>query len=500
MRLLLLLLLAGGSLSAGSVSVFDVIPASMSAEAEQNSEPSLAINPAHPSQIVLGAFGSTGTGYFFSTLNAGSAWTLADSFPIFDKTLAYSRDGQTLYTSFIDDSFAIGLKANGALIDSYPVGDMPWVVTGAAGRIYIGFNNTDEAVNGASAMVRVSTDRGASFSNTVIDRVGAPDYDNPAVRVAANGDRVYAAFIRFNSVISTLPDNTYRNAEVVVVRDDQGATGASKFSVLGASGAGTVVVDVPWIDDFSGIQANNRIGADLSLAVDPHNPDRVLIAYQSSPSPTISNLVVSESLDGGAHWTTRTTLSAQSSALPALSILDDGTVGLLYETENLGFAEPHFLVTRNDFANFTDTVLAHSDKAIVPVEFQPYLGDYFDLQSAGLTFAGTFAAPTIDDGTLGVFPNGVTFLRSYSGAPGTPSFALNDGLGNPVANSIDPFFFTQTLDPVPEPGTLALTAAALALLCRRRTRPNRAATVMERLPALTETTGPPWRGDATPAV
>ena len=347
---------------------------------------------------------------------------------------------------------------------------MPWVVTGTAGRVYIGFNNADEAVNGASAMVRVSTDGGATFSNTVIDRVGAANYDNPAIRLAVNSDRVYAAFVRFNSVISTLPDLTYRNAEVVVVRDDQGATGASKFSVLGAGGVGTVVAAVPWIDDFSGVQANNRIGADLSLAVDPHNPDRVLIAYQSSPSATVSNLVVSESLDGGAHWTTRATLAAQSSALPALSILDDGTVGLLYETENLGFAEPHFLVTRNDFADFTDTVLARSDKTIVPVEYQPYLGDYFDLQSAGMTFAGTFAAPNVNDGALGLFPNGVTFLRSTSGAPGTPSFALNDGLGNPVANSIDPFFFTQTFEPVPEPGTLALAAAALVFFGRRRAR------------------------------
>src|SRR5882724_3039354 len=54
-----------------AIEIVDIIPQSDSAEADQNSEPSLAVNPLDPTQMVAGIFGTTFynnlTPYFLST-------------------------------------------------------------------------------------------------------------------------------------------------------------------------------------------------------------------------------------------------------------------------------------------------------------------------------------------------------------------------------------------------------------------------------------------------
>src|SRR5262249_5950993 len=52
----------------------------------------------------------------------------------------------------------------------------------------------------------------------------------------------------------------------------------------------------------------------------------------------------------------------------------------------------------------------------------------------------------LDDGVSASFPNGVTFQRSFTGTPGTDTFALTDIDGNPVFPTIDPYFFSFQLD------------------------------------------------------
>jgi hypothetical protein len=42
-----------------SVNIFDIIPVGDSAESAQNSEPSLAVNPNDPTQIIAGSFAVT---------------------------------------------------------------------------------------------------------------------------------------------------------------------------------------------------------------------------------------------------------------------------------------------------------------------------------------------------------------------------------------------------------------------------------------------------------
>jgi hypothetical protein len=41
---------------AGPITIVDIIPNSDSSETQQNSEPSIAVNPLNPSQVIAGAF------------------------------------------------------------------------------------------------------------------------------------------------------------------------------------------------------------------------------------------------------------------------------------------------------------------------------------------------------------------------------------------------------------------------------------------------------------
>jgi hypothetical protein len=76
---------------AAVINVVDVIPNSDSAEAFQNSEPSLAVNPLDTSQMIAGSFGN-GTP-FFKSVNGGTIWTDYGNLSTSDKSIAWRRDG-----------------------------------------------------------------------------------------------------------------------------------------------------------------------------------------------------------------------------------------------------------------------------------------------------------------------------------------------------------------------------------------------------------------------
>src|SRR5581483_6337075 len=82
---------------------FDIIPFSDSAEHGQNSEPSLAVNPTDPAQIIAGSFSSTFTGGgvsspYFKTTNGGTTWSDYGSLVTQDKTMASKVDGSAALT------------------------------------------------------------------------------------------------------------------------------------------------------------------------------------------------------------------------------------------------------------------------------------------------------------------------------------------------------------------------------------------------------------------
>jgi hypothetical protein len=443
----------------------DIVPNSDSGETFQNSEPSIAVNPVDPTQLVAGIFSSSGSSFFKST-DGGVTWADYGSVPSFDKTIAWKADGSAVLTASItqvtsNTNFTIQTYSGTAADSSFGPSinttsgagrDQPWMRTGPSNHVYVGENNDNNA-SGKTASVLVSTDGGAHYTEVILDRVGGVG-DFPSIRLAVNGNTVYSAFTRATSTLDTNSSGETRwNSQVVVVRSDTG--GADNFNALGSGGDGVVLATA-----ISGQGVSNgplglgreRDGGDVAIAVDPNNAQHVIVAYGNMPGATGSpqvQLIVTESTNAGASWTQKfaTSLSSKS-ALPGLAILQDGAIGLLYgnydpATDKLS---QHFLTTTNDFVTTSDTTLATEKNSGPPfIAFQPALGDFFDLSAIGNTFYGIFCAANADDGTIAQFPT-LSLQRSFTGTPGTANFQLTNN-GSSVASSIDPFYFSCTLQP-----------------------------------------------------
>jgi hypothetical protein len=457
-------------------SVVDIIPGSQSGESAQNSEPSIAVNPVNPAQMIAGAFGD-GLPPFFISTDGGTTWSIFGTLFNNDKSIAWKVDGSAALVATMigmPDFGPINTYSAFTQLNNY-VGsnrnDQPWIRTGPSNHVYVAFNDLGQfnPGNGRTASVNVSTDGGSNYTTVSLDRVGAAvGQDDPAVRVAVNGSRVYAVFDRWTSTVENSANGSRFNSDLVVVRSDNG--GADNFMALGAGGIG--VTAATHIGVFANTQntvltlGQERIaGGDLAIAVDPNNADRVVVAYTDAPGANagVIQLAVTESFDGGATWTQKfTTSSSSRSGQPGVAILANGAIGLLYNNYAPAMGDPatgtlsqHLLTTTDDFATTNDVTLASESNTTPTIQFDPYLGDFFELTGIGNTFYGIFSASNADDGTDASFMN-LNFNRLFTGTPGTSSFRLTDANGNPVPFSIDPFFFAYSiLNPNPPAGVSA---------------------------------------------
>jgi hypothetical protein len=84
------------------VSIVDAILQVDSAETDQNSEPSIAVNPTNWRQMVIGSFGA-GTPYFIS-MDGGSTWFSFGRLSTNDKTIAWTPDGSSVLTATLVES------------------------------------------------------------------------------------------------------------------------------------------------------------------------------------------------------------------------------------------------------------------------------------------------------------------------------------------------------------------------------------------------------------
>jgi hypothetical protein len=157
----------------------------------------------------------------------------------------------------------------------------------------------------------------------------------------------------------------------------------------------------------------------------------------------IYTLHVRRSTDRGLTWSRtdlpHTTISNATNI--ALAVAQNGVAGVLYQQLSNGRWVTHLVQSHDAFATVQDTIVA-SVPANEPAEqFLPYLGDYDYLLSAENEFRGVFCANNTPD--RGNFPQGVTYQRGANFSAKT----LNDGAGNPVAISIDPFYFSVPVIP-----------------------------------------------------
>jgi hypothetical protein len=79
-----------------------------------------------------------------------------------------------------------------------------------------------------------------------------------------------------------------------------------------------------------------RTSSDLAIAVDPKNANHIVVAYGNVPGSGQLQLNVVEATDGGTTWSAPkfTTPLNIRSALPGITILANGDIGLLYAQYN----------------------------------------------------------------------------------------------------------------------------------------------------------------------
>ncbi len=451
------------------VKVVDLIPASLSGETNQDSEPFLAVQVANPQVMVASAFtpnpiSSTGNAPVYVSEDAGNTWVLSAITPVqrmtCDITHAMSigenhprgdlHAGTLACAASItlDESESDDVSSSAVMnVQSSRTNvDQPFVRALAfsnVDHIYIGLNDLGQS-SGRTATVDVSLDGGASYKSYSIESRKTMGQDGPSVRPAVAPDNtVYAAFFgwrKFNGSMAT--------SDVVVVRDDTGATGSHPFQALKDPSdklPGRLVVkrvSIPWSN--APTLGQERIGSTLSIAVDPNNSSTVYVGWADrGRKGDIYTLHVRRSTDRGLTWSKsdlpHATISNATNI--ALAVANNGTAGLLYQQLSGGRWVTHVVQSRDAFATIQDTILA-TVPADRPVgQFLPYLGDYDYLLSVGNEFRGVFCANNTPDRAN--FPQGVTYQR----AADFNTVTLTDGSGNPVAISIDPFYFSVPVMP-----------------------------------------------------
>jgi hypothetical protein len=450
-------------LAPGDIMIVNMIPRSMSNETHQDSEPHLTVNPNNPSQIVGSAFTRDPFGGPLAPIyvsgDGGRTWTLEFVVPsqssTGDITVGFSGSGQLyagilrlpghLRQDILRTNTPSGPTPMNVLVDRAKV-DQPFVqatTVGARDRVYVG-NNDFTATGGRTATIEQSTDAARptpAFTKVRIEARGTGNagQDGPQVRPVCHRDgTVYAIFYGWRAFND---GNNEVTADVVVVRDDLGGTGATPFRSLRDPGDGLVGRRVAqgvrfiW-DDTLGQQ---RMGGDVSIATDPRNSGTVYAAWGDVRPGTGYTLHVRRSTDRGVTWSPSDIRSIAKATNPSLAVNSQGVVGLLYQ-QVVGAGAGARWVTQLDRSldgvNWSNLVLARVPASSPLPQFQPYIGDYDHLVSVGRDFLGIFSANNTPDRNH--FPIGVTYQRNHDF---TTRRLLANNNTTQVGVSIDPFFF-----------------------------------------------------------
>jgi len=452
-----------------AIRVVDLIPASLSGESNQDSEPFLAIQNANPQVMVASAFtpnpfSMTGNAPVYVSQDGGKSWLLNAITPVQRMTCDITHAMATGENHPRGDLHAGTLAcASGITLDESESNDVSLSTTmnvqstrgnvdqpfvralgvSSGDRIYVGVNDFNQA-NGHTATIDVSVDGGTTYKSFPIETRKTAGQDGPSVRPAVGSDgTVYAAFFGWRKF-----DGKTATSDVVVVRDDAAATGANAFQALKDPSdklPGALVakkVSIPWSN--APTLGQERIGSTLSIAVDPNNSSIAYVGWADRGSKgDIYTLHVRRSTDRGVTWSKtdlpRTTIHNATNI--ALAIANNGVVGLLYQQLSSGRWITHLVQSHDAFATAQDLVLATVPANEPAEQFLPYLGDYDYLLSVGNEFRGVFCANNTPD--FANFPQGVTYQR----AADFNAKILGDGAGNPVPISIDPFYFSVPVIP-----------------------------------------------------
>ena len=478
--------------------VFTIDP-SLSSSSAGGGEPSMAVNPANPNQIVIARFATAwnANADILVSNDGGITWTDQATIPApagvagtsgcpCDQTFDWGSDGR-LYGTFLTctpsstgcsaTTVVTGSTANPSQASSWTWNgtqltsgtrtnvDQPWLVVNrdptTAGQVDVYVAYDDFA---GTPHARVAVSSGANPVNFAVDNQAgteSPLATNPGLRMAADPRNGTMYVLYEQSTGTSQPKSvTYRLNRST----DAGATWTLNGNADG------IVVDTVNSDQAPGFKFGNvnaLLGGVDHAAVDPNNGD-VYVVYGQDVSGgnriMIRRLTANGS--GGLNVGAAATVSSQNdTALPSIAILSDGTLGVLYHsfdsTNASGFPvfSVHLARSSNQGATFSDTVLQSFTSPVQNATTnarQRIFGDYQQIKAVGTTFYGVFSGNR----------NG---FGSTTSAIDPIFFSLPQATQTTVTSSANPSVFTQpvsftaTVAPVPDGGAVAFTVDAVPL-------------------------------------
>jgi hypothetical protein len=474
--------------AAQQVTVVDMIPNSSSSESNTDSEPNLAVDPAHPLRMAATAFTPNpdlkdpSHAVIYLSEDGGNTWRFKAVLPaskgsvcihpFCDVTLRFAGTSGRLYISDLtddaqqnvtlrlsrfDDVFAAG-PAVPVILGTWKgkvpdTPDQPYIeattVLGGEGagedRVFVGINDARAQIQPKTATVDVNSNAGAtppaaSVAVPIEARPVAspPTRDGSAVRTAIHASgTVYAAFY------GPRPGNV---ADVVVVRDDHWGKGPQPFTDLKAGAIpGVVVQQIPYTGAESNLGTQKVGRSQISLAVDPNDFKSVWLAWGDGNGASFT-LHLRHSDDSGQTWSNGDLRQVVGATNPALAVNSRGEVGFLYQqhvSTGIIFWLTTLEISADSFATApTPIVLAKSlqESAQTTGPENNPIGDYDHLLAVGKDFFGVFSADNTPD--MSLFPQKVSYQREHSFSVQT---LWTDGTHTFTAQpSIDPFFFHVT--------------------------------------------------------
>jgi len=347
------------------------------------------------------------------------------------------------------------------ILISRPLEDQPYVEAFSFGddKVYVGNNNLSNSTldvgSGASGQTstvdwspNASTLPPAGFAPYTVEARKTCGKNLPSVRPAIHKDgTIYVAFLSNEPSSPCFTKSNVANvksniADVVVVRDDRWGSGG--FGALtdkdGMNGIRVATgLAMVWYEYLG----RERVGSQLSLAVNPTDWRIVYVAWGDGLDPANFTLHVRNSIDGGKTWGKTDLKTVPAATNPALAINTEGTVGFLYQKlvkpgtcigpAGFGCWETHFELGKG--SNWHDLPHPLSNTPDNLGDFP--LGDYDNVLAVGKKFYGAFSANNSPD-RANFYP-GVKFQRYVDW---TAHKLFGDAAQTVVVKpSIDPFEF-----------------------------------------------------------
>lgn len=427
-----------------TIQIVDAVPKSQSNETNDDAEPSIAVNPANPREIVITAFTSPQTGDINGPIyysgDGGETWAVNDDVPgdgSNDQSIAFATASNQLYLATLradavgTQTLNVDRSLNPSVKTTFPIFesesgdyDQPWVkaITVDHGpdkgkdRLYVGFNfNSVATLHVFLDAANSATFIPISLETRTVARNG------PHIRPVPHRDgTVYVAYGSWPA--------TFGVVNLMVARDDD--WGKNHFADLldpTDLKPGRIVATVP-INPFVG-PPGQRGDNGFDIQVDPHNSDIVYLSWidNSAPDPTLH---VRRSPNRGMSWSSDL-ITVDNTSIATMAINSHGTVALSYLQFVVGKWEMHFR-TSNDGIHWDDTLLARTPT-------NGFLGDYMRMVAVERNFYGVFPAVNTPD-PANFFPNGGGHFPRYN--RNIKGGKLLDITGTTeIAPSVDPFFF-----------------------------------------------------------